>query len=176
MEHLYTKKQVEQLRNQIIEKVVKPIVKANFNNFPQLKSATICVAQYWDDEAEDAVHYRIVYSVLYTPDIESATKAQGECSEDVVNLPGISNEDGEIPNEIYYLPVKDGEEVYCWLDNGDAIPAFAAFCKEECHQDMIGLEAYSPYAILRRLDNDNIEVEVIGKMLRPWLDGMKPVW
>lgn len=30
-----------------------------------------------------------------------------------------------------------------------------------------------PYAIFRRRDND-IEIEVVGKMLRPWLDGIKP--
>ncbi len=35
------------------------------------------------------------------------------------------------------------------------------------------MEAYSPYAIFRR-QGDDLEIEVVGKMLRPWLDGIKP--
>lgn len=174
MEYLYTKKQAEQLRQKIIETAVVPTVKANFSTYPQLKSATLFVAQYWNDEANDAVHCRMVYSVLHTPDLEAATKAQGEYALDIVNLPELSDEDGELRNQIFYPPSKDGEKVYCWLENGDAIPAFAAFCEEDCHQDMIGIEAYSPYAIFRCLNNDDIEIEVIGVQVRPWLDGINP--
>ena len=36
-------------------------------------------------------------------------------------------------------------------------------------------EAYSPYAILRR-QGEEIEIEVIGEMVRPWLDGIKHEW
>ncbi|VEP16960.1 conserved hypothetical protein [Hyella patelloides LEGE 07179] len=53
------------------------------------------------------------------------------------------------------------------------IPAFAAFCKEGSHQCMSTSEAYTPYAILTRTDN-SIAVEIVGKMLRPWLDGVRP--
>ncbi|BAZ09596.1 hypothetical protein NIES4071_14050 [Calothrix sp. NIES-4071] len=38
---------------------------------------------------------------------------------------------------------------------------------------MNALEAYTPDAIFRRR-NDEIEIEVVGKILRPWLDGIKP--
>ncbi|MDZ4872096.1 MAG: hypothetical protein CLLPBCKN_001484 [Chroococcidiopsis cubana SAG 39.79] len=34
-------------------------------------------------------------------------------------------------------------------------------------------EAYIPYAILRRRAGD-IEVEIVGQMIRPQLDGIKP--
>ncbi len=36
-------------------------------------------------------------------------------------------------------------------------------------------EGYTLYAVLRRL-GDGIEVEIVGEMLRPWLDGIKPDW
>lgn len=58
MEHLYTKIQTEQLREKLIKNVIMPLVEANFNKNPQLNSATMLVAQYWDDEASDAVLVR----------------------------------------------------------------------------------------------------------------------
>ncbi len=57
--------------------------------------------------------------------------------------------------------------------NDNAIPNFAAYFKEGCHQEMDYLEAYSPYAVFRRKEGD-IEIEVVGNMLRPWLDGIRP--
>lgn len=167
MEHLYTKKQAAQLRQKSIDGFIVPIVKANFNKYPQLKSAAILVAQYWNDEASDAVHQHIIYSVLDTPDFEAA--ARGEYGKDTVNLPSL----GRLEDRAYSVE-RNGEEVY-WLENLDAIPAFAAFCKEGSHQCMDTFEAYTPYAVLRRQEDD-IDIEVVGKMLRPWLDGIKPEW
>lgn len=60
-----------------------------------------------------------------------------------------------------------------WNDNGEVIPAFAAFCREGAHQEMSIAEAYAPYAILRRC-GDDIAIEIVGQMLRPWLDGIHP--
>jgi hypothetical protein len=72
MEHLYTKKQAEQLREKLIKLVILPLVKANFDKHPKLNSAVMLVAQYWDDEANDAVHERIIYSRLDTLNLEAA--------------------------------------------------------------------------------------------------------
>lgn len=171
MEHLYTKKQAAQLRQKLIDSCIVAIVKANLNKYPQLKSAALLVAQYWNDEASDAVHHRLIYSILDTPDLEAAAKARMDYAEDPVNLPGISDDFGDLIDEVDYI--KSDTEPYYWNDNHEAIPAFAAFCKEGCHQEMDGIDAYSPYAILRR-QGDDIEIEVVGKMLRPWLDGIKP--
>ena len=55
----------------------------------------------------------------------------------------------------------------------EEIPAFAAYAPEGAHQSMDYSEAYNPYAILYRKDND-VEVKIVGKMLRPWLDGIRP--
>lgn len=178
MEHLYTKTQAEQLREKLIKNAIMPLVEANFNKNPQLNSATMLVAQYWDDEASDAVHQRLIYSVLDTPNIEAASIAQKDCTEDVINLLNLSSEYGELEDEVCFIDVteiedEDEADSYWWPDNFHAIPAFAAFCKEDCHQGMDTFEAYTPYAIFRRRDDD-IEIEVVGEMLRPWLDGIKP--
>lgn len=172
LEHLYTKKQAAQLRQKLIDSYIVPIVKANFKKYFQLKSAAILVAQYWNDEASDAVHYQLIYSVLDTPDFEAVAKAQTDWNEDTVNLPGISDRGGDLIDKVY-SPAFDTTEPYLWSDNGNAIPAFAAFCKEGCDQNMEISEAYTLYAVLRRL-GDGIEVEIVGEMLRPWLDGIKP--
>lgn len=173
MEHLYTKKQAEQLRQKIIEVVIIPIIKANFKKYPELQSAALLIAQYWCDEARDAVHDNLIYSVLDTPNFEAWTNALKYSAEDSVNLPKLSKH-GTLKDKIWYIPKTEGRQYY-WSENHDAIPAFAAFCKEGSHQCMATYEAYTPYCVFRRLSND-IEIEVIGKMLRPWLDGMKPVW
>ena len=34
-------------------------------------------------------------------------------------------------------------------------------------------EAYTPYALFTRTDT-GIKVEIVGKMIRPWLDGVEP--
>jgi hypothetical protein len=36
-------------------------------------------------------------------------------------------------------------------------------------------EAYTPYAIFRR-QNTDVAVEVVGVMIRAWLDGVKCLW
>jgi hypothetical protein len=43
---------------------------------------------------------------------------------------------------------------------------------------MSDFEAYTPYSVFRRKLTENneteIEMEVVGDMLRPWLDGVRP--
>ncbi len=175
VEYLYSKEQAAQMRSQIMEEYVKPRVKACFDRYPQLQSAMLLVAQYWADEANDAVHDQRIFSVLETPDLEAAFQADKFYKPDPINLPGFQTE-----NEIYDVwwsvdetNIQNEEEICYWYDNGIAIPAFAAFCKEGCHQEMDMEEAYSPYAILRR-KGEEIEVEIVGRMYRPWLDGVKP--
>lgn len=174
VEYLYTKEQAAEMRSRIMNEYIKPRVKACFERYAQLQSAMVLVAQYWADEADDAVHNSTIFSVLKTPDLSAAFKAYEDYLEDPVNLPGF-----EYTGEIYdaWLSVdervQDEEEFLYWEDNGIAIPAFAAFCKEGCHQDMKMAEAYTPYAILRR-NGDEVDIEIVGQMYRPWLDGIKP--
>jgi hypothetical protein len=173
MEHLYTKQQAVQLRQKLMDEYVIPLVRICFRKYPQLRSATLLVAQYWDDEARDAVHSCFTFSVLDTPDLEAAAKANENWTEDSVNLPGFGRYPYLVGNARQDLE-KEGYSNY-WDDNWDAIPAFAAFCREGAHQCMSTAEAYTPYAILRRC-GDDITIEIVGQMLRPWLDGMHPHW
>jgi hypothetical protein len=170
---IYTKEQAADLREKIISSDIIPIIELYFSKYPQLQSAMLLVAQFWDDEAADAVHYEIIISVLPTPVVGVKLVTNDNYDDcDPVNLPGLPS-----LYEIYDSLSEDferiGSEEHCWENNGNAVPTFAAYCKEGCHQDMDNLEAYTPYAIFRRKEGA-IETEVVGKMLRPWLDGMRP--
>jgi hypothetical protein len=165
------KKRTAKIREKIIDFEIIPKIKMIFNKYLELQSAMILVAQYWDDEAGDAVHYRLIFSVLPTPVLGiELIETDDSYDLDPVNLPGLPNLDDICYSVDDFYGFVDGE--YCWNDNGNAIPAFAAYCKEGCHQDMDYSEAYSPYAVFRRKAAE-IEIEVVGTMLRPWLDGTR---
>lgn len=170
----YSPEKTSELRDEFVKKFVKPHVQAIFDKYPRYNSVAFLVAQYWCDEALDAVHYEIFPSVLETPDLEHARKVYqesdyGEVS-DEVNAPGLKN-----PWYEELIEWEEDELAKNWDDNCGAIPLFAAFCEENCHQEMDFLEAYSTYAIFRR-DNDNLKVEIVGKIVRPWIDGVSPEW
>jgi hypothetical protein len=167
---IYTKEEAAELREKIISSEIVPKIKVVFDKYPQLRSAMLLVAQYWDDEADDAVHYEIVFSVLPTPALGIKLVENDDYDEyDPVNLPGLPSL-YRISSEAYH---KVEDEEYAWRDNGNAVATFAAYCKEGCHQEMDYLEAYTPYAVFRWKEAD-IEIEVVGTMLRPWLDGVRP--
>jgi hypothetical protein len=161
-EYLYTKEQAAELRKKIIRDEIERQVKAAFKKYDRLQSAMFAIAQFWADEANDAVHYELIFSILETPVFPNGIE-DDYYESDLVNLP-------ELPSSQGILAFV--ENPY-WDDNGEAIPAFAAFCKEDSHQEMDGLEAFTPYAVFRR-KGENIEMEIVGEMLRPWLDGVKP--
>ena len=161
--------QPAQLRQQLMEEWVKPAVQACFDRYPELGSAILMVAQYWDDEALDAVHNFFVFSVLKTPDLQAAFWAEeNDPDVDPVNLPGLPAP-WELLEIVWQRDWQQSEQL-CWDDNGIAIPAFAAYCREDAHQAMSISEAYAPYAVIRRGKQNQLEVEIIGKMQRPWLE------
>jgi hypothetical protein len=161
---LFTPMEAKQLREKLIRKWILPALEVRFTKFPQLKSAGLLVAQYWCDEASDAVHSLMHYSVLETPDFKAAISLEYD-QNDMVNLPNLPSNAG-----INWCGV---EEMIQWDENGIAIPAFAAYCKEGMDQEMTTKEAFSLFAIFRKTD-DGIDIEYCGEMLRPWLDGISP--
>ena len=171
-EHIYTKLEAAELREKIISCEILPRIKVAFDKYPQLLSAMILVAQYYNDDAGDAVHYKMIFSVLPTPVWGREFLDNDYDDNDRVNLPGLLGL-YEITDYLweYFDPLEDGE--YCWEEDRNAIPIFAAYCKEGCHQEMEYLDTYIPYAVFRRKDEE-IEIEVVGNMLRPWLDGLRP--
>ena len=72
----YTSTEVARLREQMIQDQVLPIITRAFDSFPSLKSATLLVAQFWCDEAIDAVHCDLIFSELNTPDLGAAYLAR----------------------------------------------------------------------------------------------------
>ncbi len=165
------KDKAEELRNQLINDCIIPQIKGVFQKYKEIKSAILMVAQYWNDEAHDAVHQTIIYSELEEPDLLAAEKFEEEDKPDVINLPSIKNEYNSYD---YYLRA-DGNYKY-WDDNNMAIPAFACYCNEYCHQEMNTFEAYSPYALFKKSENNEISMKIIGVKIRPWLEGVIPDW
>lgn len=160
----------ESLRKQLMEESIFPYVKKVFKQYPEFKSALMMVAQYWNDEADDAVHNEIIFSELDEPDIKAVDDAREKDKHDEINW-------ASKKSSIYCFEpdIKDKLDIYKWDDNYDAIPAFAAYCSEGASQEDSLLEAYLPYALIKRVDND-ISVKIVGEKIRPWLDGVKPEW
>lgn len=133
-----------------------------FKKHRALKSIALVVAQYWNDEADDAVHGRLLCSELETPDVEAALRAYsgGEGDDDYyddmdyVNLPSFTSQDRP---ELYPK----------WNPNSSGIPAFAAYCTEGGDQSSPARDNYSLYAIFFR----DGRVKTVGEKVRPHLDG-----
>ena len=131
-----------------------------FKKHPVLKSIALLVAQYWDDEADDAVHGYFVCSELETPDIEAALTLEDEDAAyddydtDYVNLPSFTRLDSPLLS----AP---------WNPNSSGIPAFAAYCTEGGDQCSPARDNYSLYAIFFR----DGRVQIVGDKIRPHLDG-----
>jgi uncharacterized protein (TIGR02996 family) len=123
-----------------------------FAEQPDLKSFVLAVAQYWADEAEDAVHSNTYGSVRAIPlwphlceygDNPTEGEICGDCAR------GSS------------CPYPDE-----WDDNGGSIQAFEAYCHESGSQEEPSSHNELPYAIARRV-GDDVVVEVIGEVQRP---------
>lgn len=152
----YTRAQTEVLRADRVERL-RAHAAGLFGRFPSLASMALLVRQDGPEAGDDAVRYVLVYSELETPDLAAAA-IETEDGLDRVNLPGVVlGADGDVAD--------DG-----WDGDGDAIPAFAAYCAED-ERDLGRV-----YAYFRRdpRGNGGVRVEVLGEMLRPWLDGVAP--
>lgn len=193
---LFTAEETALLRRKYVEKKLIPALQKLFDAFTELRSAALFVAQYWDDEAHDAVYDLWVFSVLETPNFDypfsdetiEESELNGTDDEeddfpiyskidndepDPVNLPGLGTH-----NKLTWLWMEDHDKYpnFEWISlnhNIMAIPLFAAFCKEGADQGLSSRENYSLFALFRRKPS-GIEMEYRGEMLRPWLDGMRP--
>ena len=155
--------EADTLRNQMINDNITPFIEDNFSKFPWIQAATLFVAQYWNDEAEDAVHYEVLWSQLTEPPFNRGTFPPdfNVWDPDPTNLPtGMhsSHQHGYVAQ---------------WDSNGIAIPLFAAYCKEDCHQEMDFAECYSPLIEFTRASDGSIERKFVGSKIRPWLDGVR---
>ncbi len=157
-----TPEESAQGRHRSVHEHFVPVVARVFAEHPLLKIAVFMVGQYWDDEAHDAVHYRLFFSQFEPPQMDAYNDLEADHNPN--HPPGFDPD----PYDPFYKEIP-------WDNNYDAIPLFAAFCKEGAHQEMDETEAFTPYAFFRR-GPLGVEVEIVGPMLRPWLDGVDPLW
>jgi uncharacterized protein (TIGR02996 family) len=161
--------QSEVARRQYVRTKLLPAVATLFNTHERLQSAVLCVAQYWDDEADDAVHGRLVVSELLEPTLEG-TEPSGETSGADPNLPTtrIKLRDSETSSSEIWL----WDLQVDWPDNRGAIPLWAAFAPEGGTQNYNELkDCYAPAVMFYRHGG----YEILP-MCRPHLDGVRPEW
>ncbi len=163
--------EVEMARRQYLRTHVLPVVSHYFTTYERLRSAMLCVAQYWADEADDAVHGALIVSELPEPTLEGVGYGDDEDDESGVdpNVPNtrINSDYGESSSVVDLWGT-----VGRWDDNSGAIPLWAAFAPEGGSQEHGRLsEAYAPAVIFYRHGG----YEILPRC-RPHLDGVRPEW
>lgn len=131
---MFSAEETQLLRRRYIEEKILPALGLLFEKYRGLQSAALFVAQFWDDEASDAVHPWWLFSIHAVPDFVAAF-AEENLNADPVNLPYYPHH--------WDLYFNHADRSIPWDNNGLSIPLFAAFCREDCHQDMTEDEAYS---------------------------------
>jgi uncharacterized protein (TIGR02996 family) len=157
--------QAEVARRKYVREQLLPLVARYFTTYERLQSAMLCVAQFWDDEANDAVHDTMIVSELFEPTLEG------------VEWDDESGTDPNLPNT--HINSKDGSgsvvSLYDaglnWDDNGGAIPLWAAFAPEGGSQDFGIAKNYAPAVMFYRHGG----YEFLP-MQRPQLDGVQSEW
>jgi len=162
--------ELNELRDRYLRLTVEPTIRWVFEKFQHVQSVTLRVAQYWDDEANDAVHAELIFSQLETP------RQKTNAGENFPTTP-VLDLGCEAPWSWWkYNNLDTGEynDSVGWSDNWMAIPLFAAWCEEGCNQGMEHDEAYSPYCTYRKTDA-GVQRELYP-MVRDYLDGVAPEW
>lgn len=137
------------LRREVHERRFIELTQKMETAWPALRSALLCFAQYWDDNADDQVHVDVFASDRVTPE-----------------WPHVCDEgEGE---RCHYCE----REAVPWVDwgYGELVPSFEAYCHERGNQNHGDEFNCRPYAIARRNVHGGFEVEHVGRIVRPWLD------
>ncbi len=172
----YTPEETSELREQYLQEKVHPVIKKLMETFPKINMVLFQVAQYWCDEAEDAVHCALVASDKF----ELSQAEIAESWQDGHFIEEETNEDFGIACLLNYLPqenIPKAIELYQtiqipdWDENEDMIPLFAAYTNEGYFQDDDPINKYRSCAIFRR-SASNIEMQVVSEQSRPWLEGV----
>jgi uncharacterized protein (TIGR02996 family) len=161
--------EAEMARRQYVRTHLLPIVFQHFERYPRLQSAMLCVAQYWADEADDAVHGTVIVSELFEPTLKGVKDYSDDPAVDP-NVPNthIKSKYSTLSSSAISLWETEGH----WDDNSGAIPLWAAFAPENGSQEYESLEeVYLPAVMFYRHGGYKIL-----PMARPHLDGIRPEW
>lgn len=167
MSHLNIDKELQTIRQQVVNCYALPIIKTAFNKFSKLNSAYLSFTNHIDDWGVDRIDDFILYSVLYTPDwkafSESSNQDENYLQEDPINLPGFEECHYYITYDLWDEIEKDFDFDYYEATSKKIIAAFSPFC-EYTYRNMSFAEAYTPYALFTR-NNEEIKIEFVGKIL-----------
>lgn len=161
-----TGKTSAELREQCMRLRFVPLAQRVFDRFPEVRRVIYAVAQYCDDEAEDAVQERIVVEAN-----DAAAPSGGDPSGTTsgARLPSDDRRRLQIPSSD---DLRDLAADLPDLDaNGSRITAFASYCPEEGRARFNFAATTCPYAIARRGADGRPALEIVGVMVRPqWED------
>lgn len=127
---------------------LRPWAKRFFEKNRDVQSVLLAAAQYWADEADDAVHLSAWSSSERVPDFFASDWDEG----------------GAGPTRGI-----DWRARPQWDDNGSAIRHFQAYCGEGGSQELSTSSQAEPFALLQREGNE-VRLHWLGRCVRPWLD------
>lgn len=127
---------------------LEPWLKKHFKDHPEHQSVLAAVAQYWADEADDAVHLTLLASKSAVPDFFSSEWDE-DAKGDTVGV-GWSNRPS-------------------WDDNGLSIRSFQGLCGEGGSQELPSGDQAEPFLLAQR-DAKGHRITWLGRSQRPWLD------
>ncbi len=168
----YGPKQCAQLRRKTLNDWVLPKVREVFENNQNYGFAVMLLAQYWGGGAEDAVHCQLLFC--------------NHNFKETIPFPIVQDQPYDIGPELSFPALLRGNTVQApnysygyyrpenWDADGEAVSLFAAFCKSNAHLNMPIELSYAPYATFS-VDGRGIHCQQVGRMLRPELDGLRPL-
>jgi hypothetical protein len=170
-----------ELRWMALRWYLEPLSRIVFERVPEAQSVVFAVAQYYNDEATDAVHQVVVPTDRRDPEWPSCLTLAGnklipvelpdyfdELPEEEQEFARLdaedrANEQGTFSQYVFEMsrsPTGLALQYAAQLlgvsgtidDNYSLRAAFATFCKPDANQGMDVADAYTPYAIARRRD------------------------
>lgn len=177
----------EEMRWMCLRYYVEPAARMLFRRVPAVQSMLFLVAQYWNDEADDAVHQCLVpcdrrdpkwpdclgyeHNKLVSLDLpwdfderdaeeQQWLREEAEArGNDPENFSRYDFEQGPVGPAMRVVQQVLGVSSFL-DDNGSLSQAFAPFCKRDASQHMSVAKAYQPYAIVRR-EEQGISTQII---------------
>jgi hypothetical protein len=136
-----------------------PIAKFAFEQDVGVKEVFLSAAQYWNDEADDAVHLNVQFSNHDYTSWEKLNSSDNLFSENIVDTYTSAGE------ALFRLAIKNVHSIEYgfYPDNYENfIACFGGFCKEGCSQETDYIDAYTPVVVAFKQNNE-VKTKVIGK-------------
>lgn len=168
-----------ELRDIFMGRVFKPAMEEIMQREPRIQVLYLGFAQYWDDEANDAVHYYMQAGGDRNLSWEEAFDEKKNplfADPDWEKMRKLKEAGKQFWDDTYDLTKGVVNELfgYLYYDNGEFIPAFACYTHEGGNQNNNTDGNYSPYIKAVRQEDGTITFSDVFEMQRPHLDGVRP--